>query len=559
LRKPSPVPRQARTSPPFLLLLVFLAGVGTLGIEMLMPRLLAPFFGTSQPVWAVVIGSTLVYLAAGYWLGGRLADRWPHAPVLWRLVMWAGFACGFIPLLARPVLRASQQAFLALEASSFLAALAGVVLLFAVPVTLLATVSPFAARLLLHQHAAGVAASGRTVGAVSALSTLGSLLGTFLPVFVLVPWLGTERTLYLFAGFLLLVGLAGLRDWRYLPLPLVVALLALLTLDLGGGVRAADCYRCTLVAEAESSYNYIQVVRQDTVDAAMQPDPRLHLMLNEGYAFHSTYRLRFAETGDPRDLLTGGPWDYFAVAPYVYPQRTPEAVGSFAMLGAAAGTVPRQLLAIYGADMHIDAIEIDPRILEMGRTYFDMGAGEPRFPNYAAYAQDARTWLASTSRTYDMIGVDAYHQPYIPFHLTTVEFFEEVRDHLNTDGVVVVNAARPPGGDNRLVEALAVTMRAVFPQVFIIDTPAERGASNALLVGVARPVGDGVAHFRANTEQMQIPALRLVMQRALHEGAGPVREFVPASTQIAPFTDDHAPVERLIDAMLLDGARRMRE
>jgi predicted membrane-bound spermidine synthase len=539
-----------------LLLLVFLAGVGTLGIEMLMPRLLAPFFGTSQPIWAVVIGATLVYLAVGYWLGGWLADRWLRRRLLYRLVTLAGLLCGFIPLLARPVLRASQQAFLSLEASSFLAALAAVVLLFAAPVILLAAVGPYAVRLLLERRAEGLAVAGRTAGTVSALSTLGSLLGTFLPVFVLIPWIGTERTLYLFAAFLIVVGFTGLRDGLSALMLVVVTLLAAVTLSLSSAVRAADCYRCTLVTETESRYNYIQVVRQELLDASGQPDSRLHLVLNEGHAIHSTYRLRFRETGDPLDLLTGGgPWDYFAVAPYVYPDRDLQSIRSFAMLGAAAGTVPKQMLAIYGADMHIDAVEIDPRILDIGRRYFDMQAGAPHYPNYTAHAQDARAWLASTDQTYDIIGVDAYHQPYIPFHLTTIEFFREARAHLATDGVVVVNAARGPGGDERLVNALATTMRHVYPQVFLIDTRSNRSGSNVMLVGVNRPVGDGAAHFRDNAERMQQPALRTVMNWALYEGREPVRAFSLAQARYEPFTDDRAPVERLIDRMMLDTVR----
>lgn len=552
-------PRPADHPDWFLLLTVFLAGVGTLGIEMLMPRLLAPVFGTAQPVWAVVIGATLLYLAVGAWLGGVLADRWPHKRVLYWLIAWAGLASGTIPVLARPALDAARLAFLGLAAGSFLATLAVVVLLFAIPVVLLATVGPFAVRLELHRPGGSVATAGRTAGTISALSTLGALVGTFLPVFVLIPWLGTARTIYLFAALLLLVGLGGLRDWRALWMALVVALLAAWTLLAAPGVRPAGCMGCTLLAEVESRYNYIQVVRADQTDAQGAPDPHIYLLLNEGHAIHATYRPKFARTGDPRDLLTGGPWDYFAVAPYFYPQRSPQSVRSLALLGAATGTTSRQFLAIYGPHLRIDAVEIDPQILDVGRRYFALGAGSPRFPHYTVYAQDARYWLASTSRTYDVIGVDAYQQPYIPFHLTTVEFFGEVRTHLRPDGVAVVNAARSPGGDDRLVAALATTMAHVFPQVFIIDTRADRPgvASNAILVGVNRHVGDGVANFRANAATIGPPALRQVMGWALGAGRGPVRAFTPDQAHTQPFTDDWAPVERLVDAMIFAEARRL--
>jgi hypothetical protein len=243
------------------------------------------------------------------------------------------------------------------------------------------------------------------------------------------------------------------------------------------------------------------------------------------------------------------------------PQRSPEQIRSFAMLGAAAGTVPAQMLAIYGPDMHIDAVEIDPRILDIGRDYFDMQPDSPRYPNYRAYAADARAWLAQTRQSYDIIGIDAYHQPYIPFHLTTVEFFAEVRAHLNPRGVAVINAARSPGGDNRLVEALVATMHEVFPQVFLIETRGTRGAANAMLVGVNQPVGDGAAHFRANAARLDAsayPALHQVMHWALYEGVGPLREVTPLPG-VEPFTDDRAPVEYVIDQMLLDEARRLAE
>lgn len=538
----------------FLLSVVFLAGVGTLGVEMIMPRLLAPYFGTSQPIWAVVIGMTLAYLAIGYRLGGVLADRSSDERPLYRMIAWAGFLCGSIPLVAHPILQAAQQALVGLAAGGFIAALLGVLLLFAAPVILMATVAPFAVRFQLRRAEEGLAVAGRTVGSISALSTVGSIIGTFLPVLVLIPTLGTERTLYLFAFFLILIGIIGLRDWRYLLMLLLVGVLAAWTLTTKGAIRAADCHSCTRVAETESAYNYIQVARQDFRYEGDIPDDRIVLVLNEGRAIHSIYRTAYRTSGDPLDLLTdGGPWDYFAVAPYLYPNRAATSVKSLAMLGSAAGTIPKQFLAIYGPETTIDAVEIDPAITQAARDYFDLEAGDARFPNYHVATEDARTWLTHANKHYDVIGMDAYQQPYIPFHLTTVEFFQAVRAHLNAEGVAVVNAGRGPSGDDQLVNALASTMRAVFPQVFIIDTR----FSNAILVGVNQPVGDGATHFADNADRMQIQALQLVMYWAMNEGAyGPVREFTPEQARFAPFTDDHAPVERVIDSLILGEATR---
>ena len=533
----------------YLLLVVFLAGIGTLGIEMAASRLLAPYFGTSQPIWAVVIGLTLIYLTIGYHLGGRLADRRPDEKVLYQVIAWAGLLTGCIPVLAHPILLFSQGTIARLAVGSFLGALFGVLILFAVPVILMAMVSPFAVRLQLRRVAAGVAAAGTTAGSISALSTLGSILGTFLTALWLIPAIGTAQTIYAVALFLIAVGLIGLRDWRYLLMLLVVLGLAFYTLTTRSVIKSADCSGCELIHERESAYNYIQV--------ATRPTPRgeqVNLILNEGQAIHSIYNRRFATTGDPLDLLTGGgPWDYFAVAPYFYPDRDPSSVKSMAMLGSATGTVPKQFLAIYGPETRIDAVEIDPDIIAVGRIYFDMDDAQvsPAHPNYHVYAQDARYWLATTDQTYDVIGMDAYHQPYIPFHLTTVEFFQLVKAHLTPDGVAVVNAGKAPNGDDRLGQAMASTMIAVFPQVFIIDSA---GFGNQILVGVNRPVGDGVAHFERNFARMPDPTLKTVMNWALNYGPAPVREFRPQDARYAPFTDDRAPVEQLIDSLIFEQA-----
>lgn len=535
----------------FLLLAVFLAGVGTLGIEMVASRLLAPFFGTSQPIWAVVIGMTLIYLAVGYQLGGRLADRSPHARTFYRVLCWAGFVTGFIPLLARPILGFAQQALAAISVGGFVGALFGVLALFALPVTLLAMVTPIAVRLQVDR-ARDTARVGSTTGTISAVSTVGSIVGAFLTVLVLIPAIGTARTTYLFAVLLIVIGVLGLRDWRYLALLAVVVALALYGFLTPGTIKSADCRDCVLLHEEESPYNYIQVARRETPNGTT-----INLLLNEGQAIHSVYTVRNGDPADARDLLTGGPWDYFAVGPYFYPQRDPSTVRRVAVLGSAAGTTPKQILAIYGPNTTVDAVEIDPRITELGREYFalDDASTGTKHPNYHVYTADARYWLATQAQgEYDIIGLDAYHQPYIPFHLTTVEFFRQVQQHLAADGVVVVNAGKGPSGDDRLGQALATTMRQVFPAVFVIETAS---GANQILVGVNQQVGDGVTHFVNNFAAIQSPALWTLMDWALTRGKSPVREFLPrAGSQV--FTDDHAPIEQLIDSLIVDETSRLR-
>ncbi len=546
----------------FLRLVVFLAGVGTLGIEMVASRLLAPFFGTSQPIWAVVIGLTLIYLAVGYRIGGRLADRRPDERVFYRIIAWAGMLTALIPLVSDPILRFAQQSLGQLAVAGFLGALFGVLILFAAPVTLMAMVTPFALRLEVERAKepraenqapdgqGSLAEIGTTAGSLSAISTVGSIVGTFLTVLYLIPTIGTARTIYLFAAFLVVLGLIGLRDWRYLLMLLAVAGLAFYTLTTREGVKTAGCRNCELIHEEESAYNYIQVASRDTSNG-----PTVNLILNEGLAIHSLYPLRYSETGDPRDLLSGGgPWDYFNIAPFFYAGRSESSVRSMAMLGSATGTVPAQFLAVYGADRTVDAVEIDPRIIEVGREYFRMrdSAVGPEFPNYRVHAQDARFWLETGAGSYDIIGMDAYHQPYIPFHLTTVEFFRSAKARLTPQGVVAVNAGKGTDGDDRLGRVIAHTMLQVFPQVFVIETA---GFGNQIIVGVAQPVGDGVRNFTDNIAGLQSPVLRGVMGWALSMGQGPLREVRLEDVQSEPiFTDDRAPVEQLIDSLIFNTA-----
>lgn len=545
-----PVVRSSR----FLLLVVFLAGIGTLGVEMAASRLLAPYFGTSQPIWAVVIGMTLIYLAIGYRLGGALADRTPDEKRLYQIIAWAGLLTGVIPLLSDPILRVSQQALSQIAVGSFLGALAGILVLFAAPTILMAMVSPFAIRLQLKRVEQGISEAGKTAGSLSAISTVGSIVGTFLTVLILIPEIGTARTIYLIAAFLIAIGLIGLRDWRYLLMLVIVGAIAFYTLNTRGNIKTADCFNCSLVHEEESQYNYMQVATRPWKTFRGQNTETVNLILNEGQAIHSIYNEIYDKTGDPLDLLTGGgPWDYFAVTPYFYPQRDASTVHSLLMLGSATGTMPKQFLAIYGDDAKIDSVEIDPQIVAAGREYFKLedAAVSPKHPNYHVHVDDARYWLETKATKYDVIGMDAYHQPYIPFHLTTVEFFRSVQAHLNDQGVAVINAGKSPNGDDRLGKALAGTMLQVFPQVFIIDTA---GFDNQIIVGVNRPVGDGPTNFADNYARMQNPVLRTVMNWSLTEGAEPVRAFTAKQAIFAPFTDDKAPVEKLVDSLIFDFA-----
>src|SRR5713101_1706858 len=473
-----------------LILLVFVSGASSLAVEFSGSRLLAPYFGTSLFVWANLIGLILLYLTIGYYLGGRLADRYPRPEVLYTLTIIAAFLISLIPFISKPILEWSQSSFATYSVGVFYGSLISVILLFAVPMILLGCVSPFAIRLRIER----LGKSGRTAGQLYAISTAGSILGTFLPVLFLIPTIGTYRTFFTFAVALLLVSIVGLASTRFdstasrrrrinssfLPILLLIPM-ALSILTIQGPIKAADGSNGggVLITERESIYNYIQVV---------QVGDETQLILNEGVGIHSIY--------NPNSILTGGPWDYFMIAPYFNkPPFTQNQVRKVAIIGLGAGTAVREFTGAYGP-IPIDGVEIDGTIVDIGRKYFHMNE-----PNLHMIVQDGRYFLQTTLQKYDVIAIDAYQQPYIPFQLTTKEFFQTVRDHLTPTGVTVINAGRT-GSDFRLVKALAQTMHSVFPNVYIIDT--ER-FTNSLIIGTNAPTF--FSNVTATTENLFNPLL----------------------------------------------------
>jgi spermidine synthase len=497
-----------------LLPLVFVGGMSSLAVEFGAARLLAPYFGTSLYVWGVLIGLVLIYLSIGYVLGGRLADRMPRADLLFQLTAWAGLWIGLIPLVSYPILQASQRGFATLSVGLVAGTLVAVVGLFAVPVILLGCVSPFAIRLLLTDVRSG----GNVAGAVYGLSTAGSILGTFLPVFWFIPTFGTRPTLIGFSVALLAISLAGLWPWPRKRVYAVFAGVVLLAAFLmPSGIKAPQSGR--LLYERESAYHYIQVV---------QEGDQVELVLNEGQAIHSVY--------NPKSFTTGGPWDYFLIAGSFRPtQSTEPPTRSVAILGLAGGTAARQYREAFGDRVALTGVEIDPDILDAGRRYFHLDESGVR-----AVVQDARYWLASSPGQYDVIIMDAYRQPYIPFHLTTTEFFQLVRQHLKPGGVAVVNAGRT-ASDYRLVAALSSTVAASgYDQVFLVDTPR---FSNTIIYATTQSTSLG--DVRANLERSQEALVREVAATAESSGNLRLSEY---HGQV--FTDDLAPVERLIDSII---------
>lgn len=503
----------------FLFLGVFTAGCISLAVELSASRLLGNYFGSSNLVWASVIGLILIYLSVGYSIGGKWADRSPRHRTFFTILVWASFLVGLIPLASRPILKFAGAAFDQLRLGAMAGSFITVLVIFSAPVILLGTASPFAVRLAIEDKDR----SGSVAGKIYAISTLGSFIGTFLPVLVLIPAVGTYRTFLVLSGLLMLVAFAGLAKaenmkavLRFLWMPFFLAVVSFFAL------RGPDKSAVNIIFEDESAYNYIQV----------QNIEGYHILrLNEGQGIHSIYH--------PDRISYGGPWEQVLTAPFFNPPSSkPEQVENIAILGLAAGTSANQAASVF-PQADIDGFEIDPVIVDVGFNFFAMENSDPDI-----FIQDARWGLSASPVFYDIISVDAYRPPYIPWHLTTMEFFGEVKDRLVADGVLVINVARI-FEDRRLLDALYQTIRSVFPSVYIVDLP---NTLNSIIFAT-----------KAETDPENL--IRNYISLSQKEGTPSVLlsalEIAITSQQSPPktgmvLTDDRAPVEWIINRMMFD-------
>ncbi|MBO9523618.1 MAG: fused MFS/spermidine synthase [Nocardioidaceae bacterium] len=491
--------------------LVFVVGAGTLGAEIAAARLLAPWFGASTIVWANTIAIVLVALSVGYALGGRFADKDPRPAGLARIVLVAAALLAVVPFVSGPFLRQAVKAVDQLSAATFVGSLLGVGALLAVPLLLLGMVSPYAVRLRVDR----VDDAGRVAGRLYAISTVGSLTGTFLAALLLIPVAGTRRTFLIFAAAMALAAVANLGSRRVVAAVVPATILGLIALPTGTvkGATGAD----RVIWERETEYQYARVIEE--------PDGTRTLELNEGHAIHSRYR--------PGEWLTDNYWDELLALSLSGGHAPPRSV---AILGNAAGTTARAL-GHYFPRTQVDAVEIDGELTKVGRALFDLTG-----PRLRTHTADARPWLQATQGRYDVIMVDAYRQPYIPFYLATREFFTLVRERLNPGGLVVVNVGHPEQSD-ALEKVLTATMRAAFGNGGVWRDPAE--ATNTVLLGT-------LATDPAGRLRDMAPRVEPELNTLLEATADRLSPGLPGGRV---YTDDVAPVEWLVDTSLAEVAR----
>ncbi len=393
-----------------------MVGAASLGSEIAAARLMAPFFGASTIIWANTIGVVLVALSIGYFLGGRIADRRPEVRSLCVVVLAAAVLLAIVPLIARPFFDISVDALDEVAAGAFIGSLLAV---------LLSDRDPD--RAAGHRRALGDAPGGRRRRARGPhrRAALRDLDGRF-----------AHRHDARRAGAdPVRRDPADVSDLRLRARPGRDRRSRLALRDRAGRCspgrsrcRWAPSRRRTAAGSSSRtspSEQYIRVIDQDDGDRILE--------LNEGQAVHSIL--------PRRGYLTADYWDSFLVLPFAARSEPPRRI---AILGNAAGTIARQY-GHFWPDTYVDGVEIDAELSDVGYRYFDMGSN----PRLTIHDDDARPWLRRADDEYDLIVVDAYRQPYIPFYLTTEEFFELIADRLVARRRRRCQR-RPPGGRRRV-------------------------------------------------------------------------------------------------------------
>lgn len=496
----------------YLLCLSFVSGMAIMAVEICASRLLAPYFGTSTFVWANIIGVIMIALAIGYYAGGKISDKKPDLKLLLKIIVFACLLLFCIPFAIRPLVElitGNINLWGSATTLIFFGSLLTVIILFIFPIILLGIVSPFIIKLISIDSEK----IGNDAGLVFSISTIGSILGTFLPTLVFIPLVGTRKTIIFFSLLLVLTAVFGLLRRKSLIISFFC--LSLLLLPPWPSIKAME----GVVFEDESAYQYFQVVDYDNL--------RL-LKVNEGLGVFSMLNL------EPGHILTGSYFDFYNVLPYINSQSRAQDI---LILGLAGGTVSAQLNYFFSSnfDLEIDGVEIDKKIISVAKKYFGLSAD-----NLTIYNLDGRNFLDFTDKKYDAIVVDVYaNQLYISFHLTTNEFFNSARNHLKQDGVLAMNV-NATGSDSPLLKNITNTMNLNFRNVYIARTAED--SWNYLVLASDKDI-----NFSDLKKNNIDPRLNKIIDRLVGQ-----IERTEYDNKFGSLSDDKAPIEHLTDWMIMN-------
>ncbi|HKI03700.1 MAG TPA: fused MFS/spermidine synthase [Thermoanaerobaculia bacterium] len=472
-----------------------------MALEILSSRLLAPHYGNSVYVWGSIISVFLAALSLGYLWGGRLADRQPSMAALGRMVALAA-ACQAVLLLAGSRLAAALADFTGGSPAGTLLAAA---VLFGPVSTLLATVSPWAVRLAARD----LGHLGNTAGRLFALSTLGSLAGTLACTFLMIPFLELRQTLGLLTALTAATACVALAGSFRAEAP-SAALAALLLILAVPGALYTPRKAGGLIYERVTPYQTLQVWERRGVR-----------LLESDHVPQASLRLSDGETALPYNRAAAA---VLAINPEI--RRV-------LMIGLGGGTVGRYL-ASRVPDLTVRYVDIDPAVPEVARRFFRFEEG----PRMAVSVADGRRFLQSSGETWDLIYGDAYIGQSVPFHLTTVEFLEEVERHLAPRGVFALNLAA--GLSDPFSQAMYRTVRERFGSVYVFQV---RNARNVLVAATRET--DALSDADLVRRGRELDA-RLRFDPPLAALASRRSKVELDMSKIPVLTDELAPVDRLI-------------
>ena len=499
----------------YLYLTEFFAGMSVMAVELGASRLLAPYFSSSQIVWTIIIGTIMIAMALGNIYGGRSADKNPNPDRLYGRIIIAAVWIAAIPVLGKYIILGISAVLIFFVNQNFLiwAAFAACMVIFVFPLFLLGTVTPSLAKYSVDN----LNDSGKTVGALGAANTIGSIIGTFLPTFVTIPSVGTSVTFLIFAGILLALALIYfISNKRGVKKTAVGLVLFLCCCGLGYHDSFAF-WEKDLAYEGESVYNYLQVKESER-----------DVILSTNVLFGVQSILK------KEDGLTGMYYDYAMMAPFMAGVEEEKEL-EVLILGMGTGTYATQCARFFD-NVRTEGVEIDEKITRLSYEYFELPGDIP------VTTYDGRAYLNVDEKKYDVIMVDAYQDITIPFQMSSVEFFTLVKEHLTKDGVMVVNMNMRGQEEGNINQYLSDTIAEVFGNVYTVDVA---GGTNRELF--ASDSGEVLARADRNIESLKTKAAGgEEREEELADMMVRVREnLIPYEKGDYLLTDDKAPVELL--------------
>lgn len=490
----------------FLYLTEFFSGMSVMAIELGASRLLAPYFSSSQIVWTIIIGAIMIAMALGNIWGGRLADKNPSPDTMYLRILIVAVWTAAIPFLGKYVIAGVSLLLALLVGQNFLiwASLLSCMLLFVFPLMLLGSVSPA----LVKYAVKSLDENGKTVGELNALNTIGSIIGTFTPTFITIPLVGTSWTFIIFALILLAISLTYFIVEKTKLVKASVLTALVLIFSIFGSMNSFAFWQNEGEAlyEDESIYNYLQVV---------ETDEEIRLATNVLFGVQSVT--------EKSGALTGMYYDYALAAPYMAGVTEKEEL-SILILGMGTGTYAMQCYRYFDNTV-MEGVEIDQKIIDLAYDRFGLVKDE----RVSCHEFDGRAFLRGAGQ-YDVIMVDAYRDITIPFQMSSVEFFTEVKEHLAPDGVMIVNLNMRSDAEGSINDYLCDTVAAVFDTVYTADC-----AGNREVFASDNP--DIVKRFRKSYPEGSTALVYMMAtvdsKLTLYEGGDLI------------LTDDKAPVELL--------------